>query len=145
LKNGGVRNVSATFGLSRQLIQVFSTFYYTRAVTLVPSLRRFSDARGLEAGTQRGSQWSPSVFVGRTERGIFGGTSLFFDFQNRRATRNAPLVSSTFTLGYAWDCCAVAVQYRSYDVGLRNENRLLFSFRLKGIGSFGTENFGERF
>jgi LPS-assembly protein len=144
-KSGGLRNISATFGLQQQLIQAFTTFYYTRAIQLFGNLSQYNDPRGFEAGTLRGSQWSPSIFIGRTERGLFLGASLFFDFQNRRFTRNSPLISSTFTGGYAWDCCAVVVQYRSYNVGLRNENRVLFGFRLKGIGSFGTESFGERF
>jgi len=142
---GGARNISATFGLSRQLIQAFTTFYYTRSINLIAPYDIYSDSRGQEPGTTRGLQWSPSAFVGRTERGLFFGGSLFFDFQNPRATRNFPLVSSTVTAGYSWDCCAVVTQYRTYNVGLRNENRLLFGFRLKGIGSFGTENFGERF
>lgn len=143
--NGGVRNISATFGLSRQLVQAFTTFYYTRAIKLLGGYSQYNDPNGFEAGTLRGSQWSPSIFVGRTEGGLFFGASLFFDFQNRRFTRNSPLISSTFTAGYAWDCCAIVAQYRSYNVGLRNENRVLFGFRLKGIGSFGTESFGERF
>lgn len=144
-REGGVRNISATFGLSQPLIQAFTTFYYTRAIHLLGSFSQFNDPRGFEPGTLRGSQWSPSVFIGRTERGLFLGASLFFDFQNRRDTKNSPLISSTLTGGYAWDCCAAVVQYRTYNVGLRNENRILFGFRLKGIGSFGTESFGERF
>ena len=47
------------------------------------SLARFADPRGFEAGTLRGSQWSPSVFLGDRERGLFGGASFFFDFQKR--------------------------------------------------------------
>ena len=38
---------------------------------------------------------------------------------------------------YFWDCCGVALDYQKYDVGIRSENRLTFSFSLKGIGSFG--------
>jgi len=29
-------------------------------------------------------------------------------------------------------------------VGLRKENRVVFSFRLNGIGAFGTEQIGQR-
>ncbi|HEY0730204.1 MAG TPA: LPS assembly protein LptD, partial [Pyrinomonadaceae bacterium] len=81
-RGGGMRSLSTTFGLNRSLIQVFQSFYYTRAIELVPSLARFQDSRGLglEAGTLRGSQWSPSVFLGNMERGLFGGASFFFDF-----------------------------------------------------------------
>jgi LPS-assembly protein len=142
---GGLRNIEATFGLSRPLLKAFTTFYYTRAMNLVPSLQQFADANGKEPGTQRGSQLSPSFFIGNTERGAFGGLSLFFDFQNQRANKNSPLISSTATLGYSWDCCSVVAQYYTFNVGLRNENRFVFGFRLNGIGALGTEQIGQRF
>src|SRR5687768_16797516 len=144
-RGGGMRSLSTTFGLSRSLIQVFQSFYYTRAIELVPSLARFADARGLEAGTLRGSQWSPSVFLGNRERGLFGGASFFFDFQKRPGRGDSSLISSTMTLGHSWDCCAVTGQFSTFNVGLRKENRVVFSFRLNGIGSFGTEQIGQRF
>jgi hypothetical protein len=37
----------------------------------------------------------------------------------------------------------MAVQFYTFNVGVRNENRLVFSFRLNGIGSFGTEQYGQ--
>ncbi len=139
----GLRAVSATVGYDRPLFKLFQTFYYTRAVTLIPSLAQFADERGKEPGTLRGSQWSPSVFVGNRDKGMYGGASVFFDFENRRATRLSPLISSLYTLGYAYDCCSLAIQYYTFNVGARNENRIAFSFRLNGIGAFGTEQFGQ--
>ena len=65
-RGGGIRALSTTFGINRPLIQAFQSFYYTRAVELVPSLAQFADARGLEPGTLRGSQWSPSIFLGKS-------------------------------------------------------------------------------
>ena len=144
-QGGGVRSLSTTFGFSKPLVQVFQSFYYTRAIELSPSLARFADERGFEAGTVRGSQWSPSVFVGNRERGLFGGASFFFDFQKRPGRGDSSLINSTMTLGHSWDCCAVAAQFSTFNVGLRKENRLVFSFRLNGIGSFGTEQFGQRY
>ncbi|HKP71449.1 MAG TPA: LPS assembly protein LptD, partial [Pyrinomonadaceae bacterium] len=144
VQGGGVRNISVSFGLNRRLVQIFQTFYYTRAIKLAPSLQQFADARGREAGTLRGSQYSPYVFIGNRERGFFGGAALFFDFQNRPG-KKSPLVSSTFTLGYSWDCCAVTVQDYFFNIGLRKENRVVFSFRLNGIGTFGTEQIGQNF
>ncbi len=96
-----------------------------------------------EPGTLRGSQWSPSLFVGNRDQGLYAGASVFLDFENRRARRLSPLISSLYTLGYAYDCCSMAVQFYTFNVGARNENRLLFSFRLNGIGAFGTEQFGQ--
>lgn len=143
IQGGGLRAVSATVGYDSPLVKFFQTFYYTRAVTLIPSLAQYSNPEGKEPGTLRGSQWSPSIFLGNRDRGLYGGTSLFFDFQNRRVARQTPLISSLFTLGYASDCCSAAVQFYTFNVGVRKENRLVFSFRLNGIGSFGTEQFGQ--
>lgn len=143
-KGGGLRAMAATFGLNRNLIQAFSTFYYTRAVKLVPSLQQYANANGTEPGTLRGSQWSPSLFLGNHEKGLFGGLSLFFDFQNHPfAGSNRSLISSTATVGYSWKCCSVTVQDFTFNVGLRNENRYVFAFRLNGIGTFGTEKIGQ--
>jgi LPS-assembly protein len=147
-EGGGVRDLAVSFGIRRRAavvraVEAFQTFYYTRAVTLAPSLRQFSDLRGNEPGTLQGSQWSPSVFVGDRNRGLFGGASFFFDFQNRPGQGSSSLISSTVTLGNAWDCCAVVGQYFTFNVGLRNENRVVFSFRLNGIGTFGTEQIGQ--
>ena len=141
---GGMRALSTTFGLSRPVIQIFQSFYYTRAIELSPGLARFADPRGFEAGTLRGSQWGPAVFLGNRERGLFGGASFFFDFQKRPGRGNSSLINSTMTLGHSWDCCAVTGQFSTFNVGLRKENRVVFSFRLNGIGSFGTEQIGQR-
>lgn len=143
VQGDGLRAVSATVGYDTRLLKLFQTFYYTRAVSLVPSLARYADPNGKEAGTLRGSQWSPSVFLGDRDKGLYGGTSLFFDFENRRQTRTSPLISSLYTLGYAYDCCSIAVQYYTFNVGARRENRFVFSFKLNGIGAFGTEQFGQ--
>jgi len=140
----GLRDLSVAFGLNRHLFQFYQSFYYTRAIILAPSLARFGVPFGVEPGTQNGSQWSPSVFLGNRDRGLFGGASVFFDFQNRPQGVPSSLVSSTVTLGYTWDCCAVTGQYYTFNVGLRKENRVVFAFRLNGIGTFGTEQLGQK-
>jgi LPS-assembly protein len=149
-EGGGLRDLAVSFGTRRRLallrvIEAYQTFYYTRAVTLSPSLARFSDRFGKEPGTLQGSQWSPSVFIGDRNRGLFGGASFFFDFQNRPGKGSSSLISSVVTVGRAWDCCAITAQYFTFDVGLRQEQRFVFSFRLNGIGTFGTEQIGQRF
>lgn len=143
MNGDGLRAVSATVGYDKKFFKLFQTFYYTRAVTLIPSLAEYATPEGKEPGTLRGSQWSPSVFIGNRDKGLYGGTSLFFDFQNRRASKLSPLITSLYTLGYAYDCCSIAVQYYTVNVGVRQERRTVFSFRLKGIGSFGTEQYGQ--
>lgn len=149
-EGGGLRDLAISFGTRRRaavlrVIEAYQTFYYTRAITLAPSLARFSDRFGKEPGTLQGSQWSPSVFLGDRERGLFGGASFFFDFQNRPGKGSSSLISSVVTVGHSWDCCAITAQYFTFNVGLRNENRFVFSFRLNGIGTFGTEQIGQRF
>ena len=172
IQGDGLRDISASTGYQTRLLKIFQTFYYTRAVTLIPSLQQYcpasadggisassppvlggvaaASADGVvttttckEAGTLRGSQWSPAIFIGNRDHGLYGGTSLFFDFENRRAARQTPLISSLYTIGYAYDCCSMALQYYTFNVGVRHENRFVFSFRLNGIGSFGTEQYGQ--
>ena len=143
VQGDGLRDISATVGYDTKLVKFFQTFYYTRAVELLPSLQRFGDADGREAGTLRGSQYSPSIFLGNRDKGLYGGTSLFFDFANRRAQDLPPLISSLYTIGYASDCCAMTVQYYTFNVGVRRENKVVFSFRLNGIGTFGTQQIGQ--
>jgi LPS-assembly protein len=143
VQGDGLRDISATVGYDTHNLKFFQTFYYTRAVTLTPALKQYADAAGKEAGTLRGSQWSPSVFFGNRQHGWYGGASVFFDFENRRATDESPLISSLYTAGYAYDCCSLAVQYYKFNVGVRQENRIVFSFRLNGLGSFGTEQYGQ--
>ncbi|MFV0387906.1 MAG: LPS-assembly protein LptD [Pyrinomonadaceae bacterium] len=143
VQGDGLRAVSATFGYDAKLLKFFQTFYYTRAVTLTGSLAQYANANGKEAGTIRGSQWSPAIFLGNRDKGLYGGASLFFDFQNRKALDGRPLISSTYTLGYAGNCCSLTAQFYTFNVGIRRENRFVFSFSLKGIGSFGTEQYGQ--
>jgi LPS-assembly protein len=143
VQGDSLRDLSATIGYDTRFLKIFQTFYYTRAVNLIPSLQQYANAAGKEPGTLRGSQWSPSVFLGNRDHGPYGGASLFFDFENRRASHFSPLISSLYTIGYAYDCCSLALQYYTFNVGVRRENRFAFSFRLNGIGAFGTEQFGQ--
>ncbi|HEV2862746.1 MAG TPA: LPS assembly protein LptD [Pyrinomonadaceae bacterium] len=150
-EGGGLRDLAVSFGLTQRRVAVlraveaFQTFYYTRAITLAPSLRQFLDRRGNEPGTLQGSQWSPAIFLGNRDRGLFGGASFFFDFQNRPGRGSSSLISSVLTVGHAWDCCAVTGQFYTFNLGIRQETRAVFSFRLNGIGTFGTEQIGQNF
>jgi len=138
----GIRALSATLGYDTRLLKIFQTFYYTQSVKLPPRLQLIYGT-DKEPGTLRGSQWNPSIFLGNRDKGWFGGASVFLDFQNTREKRTEPFVSSSYTLGYASKCCSLAAQVFTYNVGIRRENRFAFSFRLNGIGSFGTESFGQ--
>ena len=139
----GLRDISTGMGYSTSFVKIFQTFYYTRAITLIPSLAQYANVAGKEPGTLRGSQWSPAIFLGNRSHGLYGGASFFFDLENRRASKTSPMISSLVTIGYAYDCCSLALQYYTFNVGVRKENRFVFSFRLNGIGSFGTEQYGQ--
>ncbi len=70
-----------------------------------------------------------------------------YDLRNQEFTglpRDRRLINLTATGGWAWDCCSLQVQTITFKAGLRNENRILFAFTLKGIGTFGTENIGQK-
>lgn len=142
LSGDGLRAAAVSAGYDTKLFKLFQTFYYTRAVRLIPALSSYANPNGRESGTLRGSQWNPALFVGDRDSGLFAGASLFFDFQNRRVSDVQPLISSIYTLGYSYDCCSLAVQYYGFNVGVRRESRLAFSFRLNGIGTIGTQDFG---
>jgi len=143
VQGDGLRAMSATVGYDTKILKIFQTLYYTRRVMLIPSLAKYGDTDGAEPGTLRGAQWSPSIVIGNRDHGIYGGTSLFYDFENRRAAGLSPLISSLFTLGYAYDCCSLSLQYYTFNVGVRRENKVVFSFRLNGIGTFGTQQFAQ--
>ena len=53
-------------------------------------------------------------------------------------------LNSQTSLSYAWDCCSLRAAVNQYDLGLRTESRVSFSFTLKGIGNFGNVR-GRRF
>jgi hypothetical protein len=100
---------------------------------------------GFEAGTVRGSQWSPAVFLGNRERGCLAARRSSSTFQKRPGRGDSSLISSTVTLGHiAWDCCAVAASFRPSTWVCEKRTAWSFSFRLNGIGSFGTEQIGQR-
>ncbi len=143
LQGDGLRAISATIGYDSSFLKLFQTFYYTRAITLIPSLTQYANSSGKEVGTLRGSQYSPSLLIGNRDHGPYGGASYFFDFENRRAFGLTSRISALYTLGYTYNCCSLALQYYTFNVGVRKENKFVFSFRLNGIGSFGTEQFGQ--
>jgi len=51
--------------------------------------------------------------------------------------RNSTLLNTLSRVNYMWNCCGLSVEFQQFDLGLRTESRLNFSFTLKGIGNFG--------
>ena len=85
----------------------------------------------LDQGTFNSNQLQGQFGWGRLDRGLSLSVTISYDIFSSR------LLNSHTRLYYVWDCCGVALDYQKYDVGIRSENRLTFSFSLKGIGSFG--------
>jgi len=51
--------------------------------------------------------------------------------------KTGQLLNSNTRVNYMWNCCGIALEFNQFDLGLRTESRISFSFTLKGIGSFG--------
>jgi hypothetical protein len=82
----GIRDFSATVGYDTKLLKIFQTFLlHARrnscafASAVYQRRRRRSRKRcAVRSGVRR-------FFAGDREKGFYGGASLFFDFENRRA------------------------------------------------------------
>ncbi len=85
----------------------------------------------LERGSLSSNHLQGQVAYGSLQRGFSASLTLSYNF------KTAKLLNSHTRLNYIWDCCGVAADFTQFDLGLRTESRLSFSFTLKGIGSFG--------
>lgn len=65
-------------------------------------------------------------------RGWNAGVDAVYDY------RKAVLEYSTTQVTYNTDCCGFSVQYRRYNIGLRDESRLQVAFAIANVGTFGT-------
>lgn len=134
-----LRDVVVGGGISRGIFAVSQSWYYTRRIAV--------DEFRNDPSTLPGNQMDVSAFAGNPARGPYGGFTVVYDLRDRTFSgmeRDRRLINLTTTAGWAWDCCSVQVQDITYKVGLRSENRIVFAFTLKGIGTFGTENLGQR-
>ncbi len=126
-------------GIARGIFSVSQSWYYTRRIVL-------DDLRN-DPSSLPGNQLDVSAFGGSPGRGPYGGLTVVYDLRDRTIEgleRDRRLINLTATAGWAWDCCSLQVQNIIFNVGVRNENRILFAFTLKGIGTFGTDNIGQR-
>ena len=142
------------------------TLQSLRALRCYPATRRSDvwstspDATTLsiplcDPSTLPGNQMDMNTFLGNPGRGPFGGLGISYDFRDARLSgdlllnangdpMSRRLINLTATAGWAWDCCSMNVQRSTFNVGQRNESRVIFAFTLKGIGTFGTQNIGQR-
>jgi LPS-assembly protein len=134
-----LRNVILSGGLTRSIFSINQSWFYTRRIP--------TSATQFDPSTFPGNELDTAVFAGNSRRGPYGGVVISYDLRNQEFTgmpRDRRLINLTATGGWAWDCCSLQVQTITFKAGLRNENRILFAFTLKGIGTFGTENIGQK-
>jgi LPS-assembly protein len=65
-------------------------------------------------------------------RGWNAGFDAVYDY------RAGKLEYSTTQVTYNTDCCGFSVQYRRYNIGVRDESRFTIAFAIANVGTFGT-------
>ena len=88
--------------------------------------------RELEPGTIQTNQVQGQIALGRLGRGASLSSTLRYDVHSAR------FLNYRARLNYFWDCCGVSLDFVGFNVGVRQENQIRFSFYLKGIGTIGT-------
>jgi LPS-assembly protein len=145
----GLRDFIVGAGISKGIFSISQSWYYTRRIE-VDKFRDPDDQNRYDPTTFPGNQIDVSAFAGNPARGPYGGFTVSYDLRDRFFTgdpnirRDRVLINLTTSTGWAWDCCSLNVQHVTFNAGIRNENRIIFAFTLKGIGTFGTEKFGQR-
>ncbi len=126
-------------GLTKGIFSISQSWFYTRRIAV--------DQFKFDPSTLPGNQMDISAFIGNPSKGPYGGFTISYDLRDKLfngGLRDQKLINLTTSTGWAWDCCSLNVQTITFNAGLRSENRIVFAFTLKGIGSFGTENIGQR-
>ena len=85
----------------------------------------------LEPGISKNNHIQTQVGYGSPNRGLSLHVAISYNIET------SALLNSQTNFNYAWDCCGISLQYQQFDLGLRTESRISFSFNLKGIGNFG--------
>jgi LPS-assembly protein len=148
-----IRDLIVGTGFSRGIFQFSQSWYFSRQIDLdqrgnVTTLQ--SNASSYDPSSFPGNQVDFTASIGNITRGPFGGVGLSYDLRDRkfngepRGSDFRPFINLTASGGWAWDCCSFNVQRVTYNAGIRNESRVIFAFTLKGIGSIGTEDVGQR-
>jgi LPS-assembly protein len=140
----GLRDFIVGAGITRGIFSITQSWYYTRRID-VDKFRE--DQLGYDPSTFPGNQIDVSLLVGNPARGPYAGFNVSYDLRDRLFTgapRDRRLMNLTTTSGWAWDCCSINIQHVTFNAGIRSENRFLFAFTLKGIGTFGTDQIGQR-
>lgn len=115
-KLGRLRDTSIWGSWQKGKVQLAGTYVKTNA--LEPSMFSANHVQG-------------QFLYGNAMRGFSSNFILSYNIKTRT------FLNSNSRLNYVWNCCGVSLEFQQYDLGVRTETRLTFSFSLKGIGSFG--------
>jgi LPS-assembly protein len=77
-------------------------------------------------------------FGNSNRKGWNGATSVYYDLMRD------VLVFATTEVTYNTDCCGISVEYRRFNLGIRDDTQYRVSFAVSNIGSFGTLRKQER-
>jgi LPS-assembly protein len=136
-----IRDFIVGAGFTRGILTLSQSWFYTRRIAVDRERTRF------DPSSFPGNQLDFGAFAGNPARGPYGGFTLSYDLRDTTFDgnpRTRQFINLTSSAGWAWDCCSLNVQQITFNAGNRNESRIIFAFTLKGIGSFGTENIGQR-
>jgi len=140
----GLRDFIVGGGLSKGIFSISQSWYYTRRIE-VDKFRE--DQPPVDPTTFPGNQFDLATFVGNPTRGPYGGFAISYDLRDQffdGRPRDRRFINLSTSTGWAWDCCSFNIQHVTFNAGIRNESRFVFAFTLKGIGTFGTDSFGQR-
>ena len=112
----GLRDMSFSTNWQQDKLFIAATYFRTQAI---------------EPGMFDSNQIQGQIGYGSPVRGLSASVTLSYNLRART------LLSSHSRVNYMWNCCGVSLEFQQYDLGLRTESRLNFSFNLKGIGNFG--------
>ncbi|HMZ79714.1 MAG TPA: putative LPS assembly protein LptD [Acidobacteriota bacterium] len=135
-----VRGFGVAAGVSRPNFRLQQRWYYSNRLEFLPNQ--------FEPGTFAGNQIISAIDVGNDTRGLYSGFNISYDFSkafnpDANQFRRNGLIRSGGYVGYAFRCASIELNYRSINTGVATSGQLTFSFTLRGLGTFGTDQFGD--
>jgi LPS-assembly protein len=123
-------DIRADYDTKLQRFRDTSVSSYWRQEKLFVAGTYFKTA-ALEKGTFESHQLQGQIGYGSTDSGLSASFTFSYNI------RTSALLNNHARVNYMWNCCGLSIEFQQFDLGLRKESRLNFSFTLKGIGSFG--------
>ncbi len=110
-------SLSADYRWSKYIVLVGNNRVHNSSVPQTPAADQFHVRTG---------------FGDANRRGLNAGFDMVYDY------RKAVVQYSTSQVTYNTDCCGISVQYRRYNIGLRDENQVRIAFAIGNVGTLGT-------